>query len=204
VRPSSSEGLNLFPTRKSRLVFIARGLALVIMSGALALYDLGQFAKPTVAPVTDSTSLPAGLLTLTEDVKVVSPDGLAILDLPTGTKVLDAQGQPPASITVTAKELPFRTDIAVVGLGYEFGPDGITLDPPVSLTVSYDPKAYWPFAFQDVNCGQFHMAWVSSSGAPVSPWLEVIADLNAHIVTTEIDHFGTVMLFCEVFGSPIS
>jgi hypothetical protein len=202
VSQSRSRDLKLFPNRRSRLVFIARGLALTITSGILVIHGFGQLTRPVATTVTASSSLPPGILA--EDVRVVSQDGLALLSLPKGTTVLDAHGQPAASITVTARDLPFRSEIAVVGMAYAFGPDGTILDPPASLTLSYDPKAYWPFAFQDVNCGQFHMAWVSSSGAPVVPWLEVSVDLNAHRVSTEVDHLGTFMLFCEVFGSPIS
>ena len=215
---STSDDLKLFPNRRSKYVFIARGLTLVVTSGVLAIYGLSQLTKPTVTPVIASSSLPPALTSqslppgttplptgiLAEDVRVVSQDGLALLSLPKGTKVLDAYGQPPASITVTARELPMRSEIAIVGEAYEFGPNGTALDPPASLTLSYDPNAYWPFAFQDVNCSQFHIAGVSSSGAPVAPWLKVSVDLNVHSVTSKIDHFGTFMLFCEVFGPPIS
>ncbi len=61
------------------------------------------------------------------DVQVISQDGLAVLTLPRGTKVLDAQGQPPMSVTVTTRELPVATDVSFVGLAYEFGPEGATL-----------------------------------------------------------------------------
>jgi hypothetical protein len=218
VSQSTSDDLKLFPDRRSRYVFLARALTLVITSGVLAIYGLSQLARPAGTPVTAATPMPPAIASqsvlpvtatvasgiLAEDVEVISQDGLALLSLPMGTTVLDANGQPPVSITVTAKELPSRWDIALVGLAYEFGPNGTTLDPPASLTLRYDPKAYWPFSFQDVDCSQLHTAWVSSTGAPAVPWLEVSVDLNGHSVTTKIDHFGTLMLFCEVQGLPIS
>lgn len=215
---STPDELRLFPNRRSRYVFIARGLTLVIASGLLAIYGLSQITRPSGTPFTGATRLPPAVapeslvpVTTTlasriqaEDVEVVSQDGLALLHLLRGTNVLDANGQPPTSVTVTARELPPHWDVALVGLAYEFGPNGTTLDPPASVTLSYDPTAYWPFAFQDVDCSQLHAAWVSGTGAPALPWLKVRMDLDAHTATAKIDHFGTLMLFCELHGFPIS
>jgi hypothetical protein len=145
-------------------------------------------------------------------VVVLSEDGLATLKLSRGTQVLaerprqgDAEGQPlaPVSVRVMAMEVPLRADIAVVGLAYEFSPAGATLAPPASLTVRYNPHAYYPFAYQSVDCSQLHMAYFDEKG-PLAPWLDVKMDSEAHSVTAEIDHLGTLIIFCEVFGMPIS
>jgi hypothetical protein len=209
VSPSSSGDRQLLTNRRSRFVFVARVLTLLVTSGLLAVYGFGQLTRPVAKPVTapqpllpSATALPTGILAA--DVQAVSLDGLALLDLPKGTEVLNAGGLAILSITITPRDTPMRSDIAVVGLAYELGPEGTTLEPPATLTFAYDPTAYWPFAFLDVNCDQLHMSWVSSSGAPVYPWLDVIADSKTHRVSTKIDHFGTIMLFCEVFGLPIS
>jgi hypothetical protein len=155
---------------------------------------------------------------------VVSEDGLAVLELPRGTKVLDAQGQPVADISVTAGRLPLRTDAAWVGEAYEFGPEGATLDPPASLTISYDPWANYPFAYQDIDTGVVYLAYLDKNG-PRRPALASEKGVQVGLssgfggavtpatggtggetpsVTAKIDHLGTLGLFCEVFSLPLS
>ena len=140
--------------------------------------------------------------------------------LPTGTKVLDAQGQPLAALTVTAMMLPLRVDAAWVGVAYEFGPEGATLEPPASLTISYDPRANYPFAYQDIDTKLVYLAYVGKNG-PVRPALASAKGVQAGLasfggpagsgtggetpsVTAKIDHLGSLGLFCEVFSIPLS
>ncbi|MCL5950148.1 MAG: hypothetical protein M1132_00260 [Chloroflexi bacterium] len=167
--------------------------------------------KATPAAIPTATALPLGMLGAAA--QVISQDHLATLRLPKGTTVLDAEGHPPSSITIKASEVPLRMDIAVVGMAYAIGPEGATLNPPAAFSISFDPKAYYPFQYQDVDCGHMHMAYYdpsavskdnNSTGAPLYPWLDATVDLNTQSLTAKIDHLGTFILFCEVFGSPIS
>jgi len=211
----------LLSDRRSKYIFLARLCALVVMTGALVAYIPTSLPSVTVessggldltptpislpSVIVDlSGNLDAGGI-LTEEEPIVSEDGLAILHLSSGTKVLDAQGQPlvPASIGVTAKEVPLLQEIALIGLAYEFSPEGARFSPPASLTVHYDPDAYYPFSCNDVDCGRIHMAYFAKKKW-VAPWLAESVDREAHIVTAEIDHLGTIIIFCEVFRPPIS
>jgi hypothetical protein len=217
---SRMDETKLFPHRKSRIIFIARVVALLLMSGAVAAYGLKQLA-PAPAAATASTSPrranssesgefsiqvdAAGLLT--ENALVTSDDGLASLRIPKGTKALDAGGQPLTRVTVTTTEIPLRNEIGLIGLGYTFGPEGATLNPPVRLTLTFDPTAYYPFTYQDIDCNHLHMAYYTDnqSGPPWRvPWLVVDLDAQTHSATTRIDHLSTMILFCEVFNVPVS
>lgn len=166
-------------------------------------------AKPAAVPT--PTALPPGMLPA--DVQVISQDGMAILKLPKGTTVLDAQGRPPASLTVRATELPLRIDVALVGLAYEFGPEGVIPSPPAELRINFNPYAFFPFRYQNTDCDHMHMAFYdpnaptpynNSKGAPVVPWLNANANRDVPSVTAKIDRLGTFIIFCELFDLPIS
>ena len=234
-----SDDFMRFPDRRSWYIFLARMAVLLVAAGALLEYGLSQALPGTTGP---SASAPTPIVTpgpelsatlsagpdatgvLTEDVQVVSDDGLAVLKVPRGTKVLDAQGQPLAAITVTAMRLPLRDDAAWVGVAYEFGPEGATLDPPAPLTISYDPRANYPFTYQDIDTSLVYLAYLdkngprrpalasekgvqlglsSGFGGPITPATGGTGGTSAS-VTAKIDHLGSLGLFCEVFSIPLS
>lgn len=220
MKKSSPETLETVPGRKGKYIFLARMAVLVVATGALLTYGLWQALRRTTGPAMPApTATPSlaprpglsGSLSgrldatgaLTEDVQVVSDDGLAVLKLPRGTRVLDAQGQPLASITVTSPKLPPATDtFARVGEGYEFGPEGATLDPPASLTINYDPHANFPFTYQDVDTMQVYLAYMGGKG-PIRPPLASV-DGETGSISAEIDHLGTMVLYCDVHYYPLS
>ena len=222
----------LLSDRRSRSIFLARVLALVVMIGALFAYGLREVARPGVIPTptalllatigtprptvisTPTTWLPPTVgspnptetaAVVAEEKKVLSEDGLAVLRLSSETKVLDDGGRPLAlaSIRVTSREGPGQANIALVGRVYEFSPAGATLEPPASLTISYDPVAEYPFAYYNVDCLHVYMAYYDERG-PVVPWLDAREDSRTHSVTTKVDHLGTFIIFCKASGWPIS
>lgn len=77
----------------------------------------------------------------TAPVTATSDDGLFILDIPKGTVGLTEDLEPLIEISmVTIDEPPPPPEAAhVVGLTYDFGPDGTTFEPAITLTWSYDP-----------------------------------------------------------------
>jgi hypothetical protein len=221
MRKSNQDDFMRFPDRRSWYIFLARMAVLLVATGALLGYGLSQALPGTTRPPTLaliatpartpgpelSASLSAGLDAtgaLTEDVQVVSQDGLAVLSLPRGTKVLDAQGQPLASITVTfADILSVSATFARVGEGYKFGPEGATLDPPASLTINYNPHATFPFDFvNDVEIGQVYLTYWGKKG-PIRPSLAMV-DGETGSISAKIDHLGTMVLFCDVHYYPLS
>jgi len=215
---SSQDGLTRSPDRRGKYIFVARMTVLVAATVALLAYGLSQAwpritgtSKPAPTATQAPTSSP-GLMSLsgrldaagalTQDVQVVSDDGLAVLSLPGGSKLLDAQGQPLTEITITARSLPFRIDAAWVGKAYEFGPAGATVDPPAPLAISYDPRANYPFAYEDIDTTVVYMAYLGGDG-PVRPPLAKV-DGKAASITAKTDHLGTFVLFCDVFRPPVS
>ncbi|MDP2730108.1 MAG: hypothetical protein Q8O55_06475 [Dehalococcoidales bacterium] len=71
---------------------------------------------------------------------LTTTDGKLSLEIPAGTKILDAQGNPLASITaVLATTPPSPPPAGAIVLAYNLGPDGATFDPPLTLTIEYDP-----------------------------------------------------------------
>ena len=196
---------------------MARMAALLVATGVLLAHGLSQAlpgitgpstpassATPTPAPRPGLSVSLSGRLDATgaliEDVEVVSEDGLAILKLLRGTRVLDAQGQFPAAITVTATGLPRRVDAAWVGEAYEFRPEQVTLDPPAPLSISYDPRASWPFRYQDVDIRQVYMTYHDEKG-PLRPALASVEHPTPS-VAANVGHLGTFILFCEVNSWP--
>lgn len=212
-----SDELEMLPDRRSKYIFLARMAVLLVATGVLLAHGLSQAlpriagpstpapsATPTLAPRPGLSVSLSGRLdaagALTEDVRVVSEDGLAVLELPRGTKVLDAQGQLPAAITVTATGLPRRMDAAWVGEAYEFSPEQVTLAPPAPLSISYDPRASWPFRYQDVDIRQVYMTYDGEKG-PLRPALASVEHPTPS-VTANVGHLGTFVLFCEVNSWP--
>jgi len=96
---------------------------------------------PPASPgVTDVSDLITAEGAFTETVVVESFDGLAQLIIDEGTIGL-IEGEPLSEISITEMEEPPAppTDSSVVGLVYDFGPDGATFEPPITLTFTYDP-----------------------------------------------------------------
>jgi hypothetical protein len=138
---------------------------------------------------------------LQEDVEVASGDGYAILHLEKGTRVSDAQGQPPDSISVTVRppEVPSFGRYLSRSM-YDFNPGGVIFDTPVSLTICYDPSIVAPEGDEkSAQIGYFNE--VESSWT----WLKVKVDLDKHCVSAEIDHLGAFIVSFEIwFSMPIS
>ena len=157
---------------------------------------------PTPTPAPRVYQLAMGTRgSLGQDIR--SEDDLAVLSLARGTKVLDAQGQPLSSVTVTVRRLTLRTDIGYVGSAYEFGPQGATLDPPASLTITYNPRANYPFQMETVDPSRVYLTYLGEDGSTIGPSLASV-DRGTASVTTNIDRMGTFVLYCIFLRSPYS
>ena len=138
---------------------------------------------------------------LTEDVRVISEDRQAVLSLAKGTTVTDAQGHHLSSVTVTVRRLTQRLDIGYVGSSYDFGPQGATLDHPASLTISYNPTAYYPFQVETADPSRVYLTYLGEDGSPIRPGLANI-DREAASVTAQVDSLQTFVLYCLFFRPP--
>ncbi|UCB43895.1 MAG: hypothetical protein JSV77_04410 [Dehalococcoidales bacterium] len=70
-----------------------------------------------------------------------SADNLVKITILEGVKGLDAYGNPLTYVTIVEmEEPPYPTsDQTVIGPIYDFGPDGATFNPPINLTITYNP-----------------------------------------------------------------
>jgi hypothetical protein len=80
---------------------------------------------------------------------------------------------------------------SVIVMGYEFGPDGAQFDPPLKLTLTYDPKTL-PFGAEG---DKVKLAFWDGS-----KWVSVDSTLDpvTHAVTAQISHFSEYALIAEL------
>jgi hypothetical protein len=136
-----------------------------------------------VGELTDRISSEGVML---ETITLFCADGNATAEIPAGTKALDAEDNPLAEISCEPPDRPApvppdRNMIAVYG----FGPDGATFDPPITVTMSYDPATIPAgVAEEDLVLAYYDAAtgtWVEFTGIVVDP-------VN-HIISGETSHF---------------
>ena len=136
-----------------------------------------------VGDLTDRISSEGVML---ETINVSCADGNATAEIPAGTKALDAEGNPLAEISCEPPDRPApvppdRNMIAVYG----FGPDGATFDPPITVTMSYDPVAIPAgVAEEDLVLAYYDAAtgtWVEFTG--------IVVDTVNHTISGKTSHF---------------
>lgn len=121
-------------------------------------------------------------------------DGAAKIEIPGGTTALTAEGTPLGTIRVQPiKEPPVPpADFHIVGLAYDFGPDGATFDPSATITLKYDP-AMCPegIAEEDLVIAYFDVER--------GDWEELVCtvDVTTHTVTAQIGHFTLFAILAE-------
>jgi len=76
-----------------------------------------------------------------ETIQATSADGNLTLTIPAGTIALDKNGNPLSTLTSGVDVSPPPPPSHIIGLAYNFGPDGATFDPAITLTWNYDPDA---------------------------------------------------------------
>jgi hypothetical protein len=130
----------------------------------------------------------------TEEVIAQSADHCAWITIPENTRGLDADGEPISAITVVEIEDPPQApeDCNVIGLAYDFGPEGATFDPAGTLSLIYDPSEI-PAGVDETDL--VIALWDDAAGE----WTELVCtvDLDNNTITAEIAHFSgyTVMTF---------
>jgi len=124
-------------------------------------------------------------------VTATSKDGLCKLNIPKGTVGLTNELEPltEISILIMDEPPPLPEHAYIIGLPYDFGPDGATFDPPVTLTWTYDPadipegiaEEDLVIAYYDEVAGE----WVE---------LECVVDTENKVITASVSHFTTFAL----------
>jgi len=115
--------------------------------------------------------------------QISTTDGNIFFSVDAGTKLLDAQNQPITQITASIPtSMPAPPSQNAIVLPYDFGPDGATFEPPMTLTLKYDP-ATLP---QGVNESTLYIAYWDGSQWQVLP---STVDTVAKTLTVMISHF---------------
>ncbi|MFC1966945.1 CARDB domain-containing protein, partial [Chloroflexota bacterium] len=96
----------------------------------------------------------------------------------------DSEGSRLSKITIKEKEAPPEApaNSNIVGLAYDIGPSGATFNPPIDLTVKYDP-AELPAGLTE---NDLYLAWWDGS-----QWqkLESTVNTEANTISASISHF---------------
>jgi len=123
-----------------------------------------------------------------ETIEATSEAGDLTIVIEEGTIALDEDGEPLGSLEIVVDETPPDPpdDAHVIGLAYDFGPDGATFDPPITMTYTLDlddlPEGVDPenlvIAYWDGD-----------------EWVELDSDVdtenNTITIEAEVDHFTT-------------
>jgi len=121
-------------------------------------------------------------------IEATSEDGMLTITIPKGTIALGKDGKRLETLEAAVDETPPDppADANIIGLAYDFGPDGATFDPPITLTFSYDPDALpegvaeedLVLAYYDQEAGE----WVE---------LDCVVDTVNNVITASVPHFTT-------------
>lgn len=129
---------------------------------------------------------------LIEDVDLVSGDGLAVLHLPQGGRILDGNQEPVSSLTILVRAPKAEMSYTILSSPtFDIEPRGARLDPPGILTLNYN--AAFDFRGIDPNSPQIGASW----GESVYDWipLEVETDLENFKVSARIEYLGSYIAF---------
>jgi len=156
---------------------------------------LGPLLAPTPAPpepqlgTTDVRGMVGTGCRFTESVPATSDDELCTLTIPEGTVGLTEDLECITEITmVTMDDPPPPPEEAhVIGLVYDFGPDGATFEDAIILTFTYDPDSLPEgVSEEDLVIAYFiDGEWIE---------LESVVDTETKTVTASVSHFTTFAL----------
>ncbi|MDD5590682.1 MAG: nitrophenyl compound nitroreductase subunit ArsF family protein [Dehalococcoidales bacterium] len=125
------------------------------------------------------------------DSEVISADGSIALSVDSGTSFLDSSQNPVQSIQVIISPDPPAApeNTVMIGPAYDFLPEGITIDAPIRLTLSYNP-AEIPQGTKESN---IYIARFDDDGWETMRYKQV--DINNHRISTLINsHSGYAIL----------
>jgi len=133
-----------------------------------------------------------------ETIEAVSEDGMLPISIPKGTIALDKDGRRLKSLGVLVDETPPPPpeDTHIIGLAYDFGPDGATFAPPIELLIHYDPKEL-PENVSSIFVAYYdeQQGWMQLE--PISGFVAAVG-----IVTAEVSHFTTFAIIAAVAPPP--
>jgi hypothetical protein len=131
----------------------------------------------------------------TENFTAKSDDELCKLTIPRGTISLQANHQPPYKLTIVPSSSPpaISQNVSLISKVYDLGPDGLTFNPPVTLTIKYNPDSL-PVG---VNINKLVIVYRDTSSYT---WVECegcTVNTTACCVSAKIGHFAEFALLAH-------
>ncbi|GAI93295.1 unnamed protein product, partial [marine sediment metagenome] len=133
-----------------------------------------------------------------EIIEAISEDGMLPISIPKGTIALDKDGRRLKSLWVLVDETPPPPPEGghIIGLAYDFEPDGATFDPLIELLIHYDPKEL-PENVSSIFVAYYdkQQGWIQLE--PISGFVAAVGT-----VTAEVSHFTTFAVIAAVTPPP--
>jgi len=134
-----------------------------------------------------------------ETIKATSEDGTLTLTIPEGTTALDKDDNPLIILEAEVDTSPPTPpeDTSIIGLAYDFGPDGVAFEPPITLTWNYDPNDIPEGVAEE----DLVLAWYDEAA---DRWIELVCavDTESNTITASVKHFTTFAIIVMVTPAP--
>jgi len=162
----------------------------------------GGTPPPTTTELTSSLFGTTKTLNISNDGKIqeaiaaTSADDLLTVTLPAGTIAKDKNGNPLSSLEAAVVSPPSPPkDAHIIGLAYDFGPDGATFDPPITLTWKYDPNSLPTGVAED----SLYVAYWDGA-----KWVALKTTVNtaANVASCTVSHFTTFSIIAPPAPPP--
>jgi len=180
-------------------------------AAASATPTAGPGASPTATAAATTTPTPStqeidlsGVIdgdgVVQQGVTYTSPDGMIEISIGSGTTALTEGGEPLQGLIweKVCDGVPAPPVGAyIIGCAWDLGPDGATFDPPIEITLHYDPaQVPASVAETDLVIAYFNVAtqqWVI---------LPSTVDTTAHVIVAEVEHTTLFVVYASAPTGP--
>jgi len=135
-----------------------------------------------------------------EDLEAVSTDGLVTLRIAEGVVALTEDGKRLKEIEVWPVEQPppLPEDRCIIGIAYDFTPEGATFDTPIEVEMHYDPS-HIP---SDIDEQNLTLAFYDEA---TGKWVELdsVVDTVGNTVTALVSHFTIFAIIGAITPLPL-
>ncbi len=155
-------------------------------------------APPTSPPpgTTDVSGIVTTAGRFTSTVSITSEDSRTTLTIPEGTVGLTQALEPLNQISIVEMTEPPAppAEANFISLAYDFGPEGATFDPPITVTFSYDPTKI-PAG---VNEEDLVLAFYNKATGQWETLSDIVVDPVTHTISGKTSHFTLFVILTIV------
>lgn len=163
-------------------------------------------SKAPASYTSTGTLLTSSAGTVLKSIKVNAEDNVGSLFIPTGTKALDANGNPLTEVGIeplasdAVPAVPAGAVFAFAGYAYVASPAGATFDPAITLTLEI-PEDVWNTL--DLESEQLSVKWYNEE---TGLWEDVPTtfDPETRTVRATVTHFSIFALFTEPIEATVT